>query len=185
MLHRVVPLNIPLRVEVYGRIVPTGKGSEMPSSNRLYSALICFPLIAVLTACGQAEKADEAAEAFVEAAAGGDVSALGELLDAGADVNARNKKGVTPLIVGAYQGRTEIIEALLEAEADTDAATKDGRTGLIMAANYGHKEIVEALLKAGADIHARTDRGETALSVARAEGRTKIVELLKEAGAAE
>lgn len=51
-----------------------------------------------------------------------------QLIDAGADVNAGNYLGVTPLILAARNQNPDIIAALLDAGADPNQATWSGET---------------------------------------------------------
>jgi ankyrin repeat protein len=52
------------------------------------------------------------------------------LVQAGADVNARNNDGSTPLIVAAFLCRTDIVQHLLAHGADKNAKDKAGHTAL-------------------------------------------------------
>ena len=72
------------------------------------------------------------------------------LIGAGADVNAKNGSGSTPLILAARNGRNDFVSLLLESGADPDAADNDGRTAMHYASESGFTEIVEMLLTAGA-----------------------------------
>jgi ankyrin repeat protein len=49
-------------------------------------------------------------------------------LKAGADVNARNKYGLTALIAAAGHGTAENMKVLLDAGADASVKDKDGKT---------------------------------------------------------
>ena len=53
------------------------------------------------------------------------------LLEAGADKEAKNNGGWTPLIIAAMNGHEAIVRLLLEAGADKEAKNKDGWTPLI------------------------------------------------------
>ena len=55
------------------------------------------------------------------------------LLDAGADVNAVQHQGYTPLLEAAQSGDSELVELLLERGADPDARLDDGRTATDLA----------------------------------------------------
>ena len=60
----------------------------------------------------------------------GHIEVAKALIEAGANVNFRNKDGSTALITAAFFGRIEIVKALLEAGADKDIRNKDGGTAL-------------------------------------------------------
>ncbi|KXZ41606.1 hypothetical protein GPECTOR_367g148 [Gonium pectorale] len=106
-----------------------------------------------------------------------------ELLAAGADVNAADKVGETPLHVATSEGHLEVVKELLAARADVNATDKDERTPLHFAASKWHLEVVKELLAAGADVKAANKDAATPLHVASAAGRTAVVEALLKAGA--
>jgi ankyrin repeat protein len=85
------------------------------------------------------------------------------LLYLGANPNAKNKEGETPLHVASRYGRLEILNLLLEAGADTNHRTKAGWTPLMFSSQ---QDISDALLQYGANVNAATDLGWTALHVA-------------------
>ena len=64
------------------------------------------------------------------AAAFGKLEAVRALIQAGADVNARNNDEGTPLITAAFLCRTEIVQYLLAHGADKNAKNKAGTTAL-------------------------------------------------------
>ena len=76
---------------------------------------------------------------------------VGKLLDAGADVNAKNGNGFTALILAAYHGKNETVSMLLEHGADIDAKDNTGFSSLQMAARMEHTEVVKLLIDNGAD----------------------------------
>lgn len=72
------------------------------------------------------------------------------LVEAGADVNARQHGGYTALHAAAQNGRIEIVDLLLDRGADPNAATEDGRRPVDFARERGHAEVVERLRAKGA-----------------------------------
>ena len=69
------------------------------------------------------------------------------LLDRGAEDNAKDKNGSTPLHIAVSNGQKDIIELLIANGADVNARDKADHTPLSLATNRGHTEIVELLLK--------------------------------------
>ena len=80
-----------------------------------------------------------------------------------ADVNAKNKYGVTALIDASFRGQKEVVELLIVEGADLDAQDNKGDTALMSAAIKGHREIVELLVMNGADVDIQDNLGNTAL----------------------
>ena len=72
------------------------------------------------------------------------------LLDAGADVNAKDTWGRTALMKASLNGHKDIVQLLIEAGADVNVKDNDGRTALMCASLYGHKDIATLLRKHGA-----------------------------------
>ena len=107
---------------------------------------------------------DEAGNPLVMvAAAVGSTDAMRFLLDAGADVNARNAFGSTALIWSA----TDIakVRLLLERGANVNAAAKTGRTALFVAAmSDPSADIVRLLVAKGADVKTKDAFGNTVLT---------------------
>jgi ankyrin repeat protein len=72
------------------------------------------------------------------------------LIDRGANVNATDKLGMTPLLWAASSdfGDPAMVELLLKAGAKADAKNRDGRTALELARAYKHDYLVPALERA-------------------------------------
>ena len=126
-------------------------------------------LISSLTACMQ-----DVNSQLIEAGRQGDARNIEGLLAAGAEVDAKDEKGITALLYASSEGHSASVEALLDAGADVDAQANDGMTALMVVAK-GNTEIARALLDAGADVNAKTNQGVTPLMVAVATGNTEIV----------
>ena len=84
-----------------------------------------------------------------------DSEAVSALLDAGADVNAREMLDFTALMYAAGHNTIEVINILLQAGAEVNAKEKNGTTVLMYAVKWNYRsiptsEIVDVLLDAGA-----------------------------------
>ncbi len=88
---------------------------------------------------------------LLEAAEDGETEKVKALLESGADVNAKDLIGLTPLMLAASLGYTETVATLLEAGANLEAKDILGHTTLGLAESGGHTEVVELLKKAGAN----------------------------------
>jgi ankyrin repeat protein len=106
------------------------------------------------------------------------------LLGAGANANAANRYGVTPLTLAATNGNAALAAALLEAGADPNATVGEGETILMTAARTGSVEIIKALVAKGADVNVVEQfQEQTALFYAAAENHAAAVRALVELGA--
>jgi len=72
------------------------------------------------------------------------------LIDAGADINAKDEAGSTALMVASEYGRTEIVKLLIATGADVNIKNELGWTALMWASRWGRKETVKLLIDAGA-----------------------------------
>jgi ankyrin repeat protein len=88
---------------------------------------------------------------LMEAAVRGDVSAAKLLLDQGAEVNAADHRGYTPLLLAAQCDRDspELVRLLLDRGAGLDAVA-EGETALSLAAKRGETEVTRLLRERGA-----------------------------------
>lgn len=71
-----------------------------------------------------------------------------KLLKAGADINARNEKGETPMHIAARIGRYAVIEKLLAYHPDLSIENHQGYTPLAIAIHYNYVKSIQAMVKA-------------------------------------
>jgi ankyrin repeat protein len=113
-----------------------------------------------------------------EAARLGRTDMIDPLLKAGADINAYDERGFTPVILAAYN------DALIGKGADACRPDRDqGNSAQMGVAFKGEDAIAARLLKAGCDVNARNHAGQTALMMASLFNRRAQVDLLLAAGA--
>jgi ankyrin repeat protein len=112
----------------------------------------------------------------------GSVEALAFLLERGADPNAQNQSGATPLVYAAWS--FERTRLLVEHGAAVNVATNQGITPLLVAAAaHGNVNTLRYLLDKGADVQAQTKDGEDALMRASLSGDAEMVRVLLDRGA--
>ena len=100
------------------------------------------------------------------AAAGGHQAAVASLLEAGASLDAQDRRGQTPLSRAAESGHLETVARLLERGADTDVADQQGETCVHSAVRAGAGDILGLVLRRGANPDIINYEGQSALHLA-------------------
>jgi ankyrin repeat protein len=98
------------------------------------------------------------------------------LVERGADVNAKDTKGVTALMYACSHGMTEVAKLLVERGADINAKNTESNTALTLACEIGLLEVVKLLLDHNA-------KSKSVLSIACEKGHLDVAKLLVERGA--
>ncbi|AXR60604.1 ankyrin repeat domain-containing protein [Leptospira mayottensis] len=89
---------------------------------------------------------------------------ISTLIEGGADLDQRDKKGMGPLHYCVNEGKLESLRFLLEKGADPNVRDLDGVTCINLAkSSHGMSEFVELLLKYGADPTIKDKHGKTYL----------------------
>jgi ankyrin repeat protein len=158
--------------------------SAMGASRRPPPWVIILSSVYLLFVSPLADATSSLDEAILKAAREGDSTYLQELLAKGANVNARDDYGNTPIIFASEQGHLQSVELLLRAGADVNARTSFNLlSALMLAARHGYLEIVKILHERGGEVEVQNLAGYTPLMEAAEGGHTQIVEALLEMGA--
>lgn len=102
---------------------------------------------------------------LMEAAAGGNVCIATLLITHGADVNAIDGDGDTPLHLAVRQYQLESVRLLLTNNADIDIQNNNGFTPLHEAAHLRDADAISILIKAGANPTLRNKAKETPMDM--------------------
>ncbi|MDP6120629.1 MAG: ankyrin repeat domain-containing protein [Rhodospirillales bacterium] len=118
----------------------------------------------------------------------GDIAAIVGLVSAGADLDAPDGHGRTPLMVATYKRHHEAAWALIAARAPLDHVNNLSWTALIEAIVLGdggprHTAIVGALVAADTEVDLAERTGTRPLGLARQRGYGAIARILEGAGA--
>ena len=109
---------------------------------------------------------------------------LEELIDYGADVNALNNRGRTPLLLSCFYRYTDSVNVLLGAGADPSISDHENFSCLHAAVDGRcSNNTLQAVIDHGAHIDAKRKDGTTALLSACRTGQSELVMFLMEAGA--
>ncbi|HYP68424.1 MAG TPA: ankyrin repeat domain-containing protein [Thiobacillaceae bacterium] len=127
-------------------------------------------------------------EQLHDAVRAGEVARARELIAAGADANARDSYGATPLMNAAHGGNVQMVRALIAAGADVNAVDDLGWNAIHKAVynsdqDRGFDEVVDVLAKAGCDVNAKIGYGIRPLMLAAGYGEAAVCQTLLENGA--
>jgi len=114
---------------------------------------ILFAMILFLSrqAAGQAAAGNLDPQLLI-AAGNGDVATVQQLLDKGANIEAKENNGYTALMWAAEHGYVEAVKLLLDKGANIEAKDQYGNTALVEAVEENKEEVVKLLLSKGADV---------------------------------
>jgi len=134
------------------------------------------------------ERDETGSTALMVATKANNIHAAYVLIEAGADVNAKDNMQESPYLYAGAQGYLKILRMTLMHGADLKSTNRYGGTALIPAAERGHVETVRTLIAAGVNVNHVNNLGWTALLEAIMLGNgtsnyQHIVALLLKAGA--
>ena len=110
------------------------------------------------------------------------------LIDAGADIEAKDEKGRSPLLNASikvrFSGNLDIVKMLVRAGAGVCVANNDGDTCLVLASSVGNTETVRYLASLPeVDVNHANQRGMTSLYRANQFRHPDVAKFLRELGA--
>jgi ankyrin repeat protein len=115
---------------------------------------------------------------LVHAAEAGDTSAVLQLLAEGANINAQDERGRTPMMAATHGNHVETVQALIQAGADINIRDNRLDNPFLYAGAEGLLEILRLTIEAGADTRLTNRFGGTALIPAAERGHVEVVEEL-------
>ncbi|MET0280349.1 MAG: ankyrin repeat domain-containing protein [Steroidobacteraceae bacterium] len=151
---------------------------HIPKSIPAFIAMLLLPWGAFA-----GEPVGESSIELVNLVRSGDSQAALAAIRAGADVNATQADGTSPLLWAVYRVDHELVAALLQHGAKPDVGNALGATPLSEAVNLADAALVTKLLKARADPNLGNEDGQTPLMLAARTGALPIVQALVKAGA--
>ena len=120
---------------------------------------------------------------FLKLCRSGSDEEIQQAINAGVDVNTRNKSQATGLMFAAQHNSASAVEVLIDAGADIDAQDINGNTALIYASSYNTDDVVDVLIGRGADVNIMNHSGYKALKFAKRNYRlfdTVVINVLEE-----
>uniref|UniRef100_A0A8B9Q323 Ankyrin repeat domain-containing protein 17 n=1 Tax=Apteryx owenii TaxID=8824 RepID=A0A8B9Q323_APTOW len=159
---------------------------QTPTPSPIISPSAMLPIYPAIDIDAQTESNHDTA--LTLACAGGHEELVQTLLERGANIEHRDKKGrsprFTPLILAATAGHVGVVELLLARGANKEHRNVSDYTPLSLAASGGYVNIIKILLNAGAEINSRTGSklGISPLMLAAMNGHTAAVKLLLDMG---
>ena len=104
----------------------------------------------MIAGCTQQRARSAQTDALFRAVIEGNTDMVRSLLSTpGADVNATDDRGSTPLLEAARFGHDDIARLLIASGANVKAKDKDGKTALMLAIQNNHDDVVRVLKQAG------------------------------------
>ncbi|MCX6050817.1 MAG: ankyrin repeat domain-containing protein [Chloroflexi bacterium] len=168
---------------------------QMGNPHHLLSAgLILVTMLSLPTGCrpimpqpshssqtdAEKSKLEELNMNLITAAGRGDAAEITSLLAQGADVHARDQRGMTALIAAAYSNHLAVAKQLIEAGADVNVQDDTRQSAYLISTSEGYLDLLKLTLANGADVHSLDSYNGTGLIRAADRGHVEIIaELLK------
>ncbi len=155
--------------------------AEAPATRGAAPAPAATPAPAPVKPSATAQASSRSLHEFI---AKGDYSTALQMIEQGADVEAKDPgAGASALHYAVMRGRMPLIDLLLTRGADVNSRTRMGTTPLHTAVLYARLEVAELLLDSGADLNAQSSSGATPLAIAEAARNQPLTAMLRARGA--
>ncbi|MNZ32976.1 Ankyrin repeats (3 copies) [compost metagenome] len=139
-------------------------------------------LLAMMTSITASAEGGVLESQLRDAADNGDAARVRSLLEQGANREARDKLGRTPLLLATHRNQVEAARVLIEAGADVNAKDNIDDSPYLYAGARGFNQILRLTLEHGADLKSTNRYGGTALIPAAERGHVDNVRTLIDAG---
>jgi ankyrin repeat protein len=103
-----------------------------------------------------------------------------QLIDKGANIEARTNINETSLHLAAKNNNIDVLKLLIEKQAQIEAKTDNEETTLHLAVKHNSLDVVKFLIEKGANIEAKTNENKTSVYLATTLNHVSIVECLAE-----
>jgi len=97
--------------------------------------------------------------------------------------NNSGLRGITPLCLASYLGKTKLVKILIEEGADVNGQDKNGATALMYAARDGHTSVVQVLMQYNASSEILDNSGWSAIQYGQ--NYTEVVKIIENYSIAE
>lgn len=109
------------------------------------------------------------------AARSGQVDRINQFLNSGYDINSKNEKGHSLLMLAAYNGHYNLAQILIDRGADVNSIDHSGNSVLMGVVFKGNGQLFNLLLNSGADLEIQNHKKQTALDYAIMFGRRDLI----------
>ena len=144
-------------------------------------ARTCDPIRALLRGGAEVDFRSDCFQTALHHAAAyqDDESYIECLVEAGADINARDADGYSPLIWTALSGHPRAAASLLQGGAHMELPDENGLTALLHSVECNSHEVLQVLLAGGAKSSARSTLDMTVFHVAAEKGDVQTLDILE------
>lgn len=145
---------------------------KMPRASRWLVPIVCWLFLSIFV---QGMDPTVMNEQLIAAAERGDTATVLQLLANGAEINARDARGRTPVMAATHGNQVETVRALLGAGADINIRDNRMDNPFLYAGAEGLLDILKLTINADADTRLTNRFGGTALIPAAERGHVEIV----------